>query len=78
LHLIPWLLLAATVLFLAGPRISAWVRQRAAAGKTSRPLNSAGFFLELLIAIYIGYFAQAWAFWFCRCPLCLAWKIFTR
>jgi uncharacterized membrane protein YfcA len=50
------LLLAATVLFLAGPRISAWVRQRAAAGKTSRPLNIAGFFLELLIAIYIGYF----------------------
>jgi uncharacterized membrane protein YfcA len=56
LHLIPWLLLAATVLFLAGPRISAWVRQRAAAGKTSRPLNIAGIFLELLIAIYIGYF----------------------
>jgi uncharacterized membrane protein YfcA len=56
LHLIPWLLLAATLLFLAGPRISAWVRRRAAAGKTSRPLTIAGFFLELLIAIYIGYF----------------------
>jgi uncharacterized protein len=56
LHLIPWLLLAATLLFLAGPRISAWVRRRAAAGKTSRPLTVAGFFLELLIAIYIGYF----------------------
>jgi uncharacterized protein len=56
LHLIPWLLLAATLLFLAGPRISAWVRRRAAAGKTSRPLTIAGFFLELLISIYIGYF----------------------
>jgi uncharacterized membrane protein YfcA len=56
LHLIPWLLLAATLLFLAGPRISAWVRQRAAAGKTSRPLTIGGFFLELLIAIYIGHF----------------------
>jgi len=54
--LIPWLLLAATLLFLAGPRISAWVRQRAAAGKTSRPLTIGGFFLELLIAIYIGHF----------------------
>jgi len=56
LHLIPWLLLAATLLFLAGPRISAWVRRRAAQGKTSRPLTIAGFFLELLISIYIGYF----------------------
>jgi uncharacterized protein len=32
------------------------VRRRAAAGKTSRPLTIAGFFLELLISIYIGYF----------------------
>jgi uncharacterized membrane protein YfcA len=56
LHLIPWLLLAATLLFLAGPRISAWVRRRAVAGKASSPLTIAGFFLELLISIYIGYF----------------------
>ncbi|MFZ3381451.1 MAG: sulfite exporter TauE/SafE family protein [Candidatus Acidiferrales bacterium] len=56
MRLVPWLLLAATVLFLAGPRISAWVKHRAAQGKTSRPLMIAGFFLELLIAMYIGYF----------------------
>jgi uncharacterized protein len=56
LHLIPWLLLVATLLFLAGPRISAWARRRVTAGKTSRPLTIAGFFLELLISIYIGYF----------------------
>jgi uncharacterized protein len=56
LHLIPWLLLAATLLFLAGTRIRAWVRRRAASGKTSRRLTIAGFFLELLISIYIGYF----------------------
>ena len=56
LHLIPWLLLAATLLFLAGPSISAWVKNRAAQGKTSRPLMITGFFLELLIAMYIGYF----------------------
>ena len=56
MHLVPWLLLAATLLFLAGPRISAWVKRRAAQGKTSRPLLIAGFFLELLIAMYIGYF----------------------
>jgi uncharacterized membrane protein YfcA len=56
MHLVPWLLFAATLLFMAGPRISGWVRHRAAAGKTSRPLTITGFFLELLIAIYIGYF----------------------
>ncbi len=56
MRLVPWLLLAATLLFLAGPRISAWVKRRAAQGKTSRPLFIAGFFLELLIAMYIGYF----------------------
>jgi uncharacterized protein len=56
MHVVPWLLLAATLLFLAGPRISAWVRRRAAEGKTSRPLVIAGFFFALLIAVYIGYF----------------------
>jgi uncharacterized protein len=56
MRLVPWMLLAATLLFLAGPRITAWVRRRAAAGKTSRPLTIAGFFLALLISIYIGYF----------------------
>ncbi|MGC1258476.1 MAG: sulfite exporter TauE/SafE family protein, partial [Candidatus Acidiferrales bacterium] len=56
MRLVPWLLLAATLLFLAGPRISAWVKQRAAQGKTSRPLFIAGIFLELLISMYIGYF----------------------
>ncbi|MFZ0642178.1 MAG: sulfite exporter TauE/SafE family protein [Candidatus Acidiferrales bacterium] len=56
MRLVPWLLLGATLLFLTGPRISAWVKRRAAQGKTSRPLFIAGFFLELLIAMYIGYF----------------------
>jgi uncharacterized protein len=56
LHLIPWLLLGATLLFLAGPRITAWVRGRAAAGKTSTPLTIVGYFLALVISIYIGYF----------------------
>lgn len=56
LHLIPWLLLGATLLFLAAPRITAWVRGRAARGKTSLGLTVAGYFLALLISIYIGYF----------------------
>jgi uncharacterized protein len=56
LHLIPWLMLVATLLFMAGPRITAWVRGRSAQGKTSTALIVAGYFLALLISIYIGYF----------------------
>ena len=56
LHLIPWLLLGATLLFVAGPRITLWVRGRAMQGKTSSALTVVGYFLALLISIYIGYF----------------------
>ena len=64
LHLIPWLLLAATLLFLFSGRITAWVRNRAghhpdsALGdhKIPRLLMVVGLFLELIIAMYVGYF----------------------
>lgn len=68
LHLIPWLLLAATLLFLFSGRMTAWIRSRAgrhpesAPGidsgdhKVPRPLMVVGLFLELIIAMYVGYF----------------------
>ena len=56
LRLIPWLMLLATLLFMAGPRITAWVKGRGAQQKSSLALTVAGFFLALLISIYIGYF----------------------
>jgi len=56
LHLIPWLMLMATLLFMAGPRITAWVKGRGEERKTSSALTVAGLFLALLISIYIGYF----------------------
>ena len=56
LRLIPWLMLMATLLFMAGPRITAWVKARSAQKKSSLVLTVAGFFLALLISIYIGYF----------------------
>jgi hypothetical protein len=56
LRLIPWLMLLATLLFVAGPRITAWVKGRSAQRKSSTVLTVAGFFLALLISIYIGYF----------------------
>src|ERR1700691_4973349 len=56
LRLIPWLMLLATLLFMAGPRITAWVKGRGAQQKSSLPLTIVGLFLALLISIYIGYF----------------------
>ena len=57
MRLVPWLLLAGTLLFLASGRVSVWVRERSVrlTGST-RPAMTAGVLLQLLIAIYIGYF----------------------
>ena len=62
LHLVPWLLLAATLLFVFSGRLTAWVRGHAgfetgsADAQTPRLLLIPGLFLQLLIAIYVGYF----------------------
>lgn len=57
MRLIPWLLLVATLLFMASPRITGWVRDRGSANKGIRSIRMAGgLLLQLVIAIYIGYF----------------------
>lgn len=64
LHLVPWLLLGATLLFVFSGRMTSWVRSRAglsgdgkpARASTPRLLLISGLFLQLLIAIYVGYF----------------------
>jgi uncharacterized membrane protein YfcA len=56
LHLVPWLLLAATLLFVLSGRMTAWVRRRAGQQKGSRLLMAGVLFLEFLVAIYVGYF----------------------
>ncbi len=56
LHIVPWLLLGATLVFVLSGRLTAWIRNRAGHGKGPRMLMVAGLFLELLIAMYIGYF----------------------
>jgi len=61
LHLIPWLLLAATLLFVFSGRITNWVRSRTGHHPDSSPkvpplLMVAGLFFELIIAMYVGYF----------------------
>ncbi len=57
MRLVPWLLLAATLLFVSSGRVSAWVRARSVRLTGSTWLAMAGgVLLQLLIAIYIGYF----------------------
>ena len=60
LHLVPWLLLIATLLFVFSGRMTAWVRSRAghAPGddKLPRGLFLSGLVLQLVIAMYVGYF----------------------
>ncbi len=57
MRLVPWLLLAATLLFVSSGRVSAWVRARSVRLTGSTRLAMAGgVLLQLLIAIYIGYF----------------------
>ena len=60
MHLVPWLLLIATLLFVFSGRMTAWVRTRAghAPGDSELPrgLFFTGLFLQLVIAMYVGYF----------------------
>jgi uncharacterized membrane protein YfcA len=57
MRLVPWLLLSATLLFVFSRRISRWIRARTAHLQSSTKLNVVGAALvQLLIAIYIGYF----------------------
>jgi uncharacterized protein len=54
--LIPWLLLVATVIFASSGKITAMIRSRTATGATSPVWIALGIALQLIIAIYIGYF----------------------
>jgi uncharacterized protein len=60
LHLVPWLLLVATLLFVFSGRMTSWVRSRAghAPGdeKLPRGLFLTGLVLQLVISMYVGYF----------------------
>lgn len=54
--LIPWLLLSATILFAASDKITSWVRSSENSGARSRAWIVGGFVLQLVIAMYVGYF----------------------
>lgn len=56
LHLVPWLLLSATVLFMISGRIVNWIRQRRTQTSTSRMTLVGAALFQLIIALYIGFF----------------------
>lgn len=57
LHLVPWLLASATLLFAFSGRFSGWIRRRSGSHEHVTPLNSIGAgLLHLLIAVYVGFF----------------------
>ncbi len=57
MRLVPWLLLVATLLFASSARVSAWVREHSVRLTGSTRLATAGgVLLQLLIAVYIGFF----------------------
>jgi uncharacterized protein len=56
MKMVPWLLLGATLLFVASGKITTWVRAHGERGHGRRLLFVAGLAIELVIAVYIGYF----------------------
>jgi uncharacterized membrane protein YfcA len=58
MKMVPWLLLAATVLFFFGGRITAWIKRKQRHGSEGPGrMTVAGItVLQLCVAIYIGYF----------------------
>jgi uncharacterized protein len=64
LHLVPWLLLAASILFTASGPISRWLNQRARGKRKadSRPSLIPIFIGTILVCFYIGYFGAGAGF----------------
>jgi hypothetical protein len=56
LHLVPWLMLAATIIFTLSGRVTQWVRRRSASGEHHEFATGRGVVFQLFIAFYIGYF----------------------
>ena len=56
LRLVPWLMLAATIIFVFSGRVTTWVRRRSASGEHHEFATGRGVVFQLFIAFYIGYF----------------------
>ena len=56
MHMVPWLILAATIVFTMSGRVTRWVRQRTASGEHHEFSNVRAVSIQIFIAFYIGYF----------------------
>ena len=56
MHLVPWLLLTATIIFAISGRVAQWVRRRTASGEHHKFSTVRGVIFQSFIAFYIGYF----------------------
>jgi len=56
MRLVPWLILAATIIFTMSGRVTRWVRKRSDSGDHHEFATGRGVVFQLLIAFYIGYF----------------------
>jgi len=54
--LVPWLILAATLIFMMSGRVTRWVRRRSSSGEHHEFNTGRGVVLQLFIAFYLGYF----------------------
>lgn len=62
LRMVPWLLLGATLLFIFGGRITSWVHRHHFADGPSGAALVAIIFVQLCVAVYIGYFGAGVGF----------------
>ncbi len=62
LRMVPWLLLGATLLFIFGGKITSWVRKHHSVEGPSRSTLVAVTFVQLCVAVYIGYFGAGVGF----------------
>jgi hypothetical protein len=56
MRLVPWLILAATILFMLSGRITRWVRRRSEHAHHAEFTTVRGLLIQMLIAFYVGYF----------------------
>lgn len=56
MRLVPWLMLAATLIFMMSGRVTQWVRRRSASGEHHEFATWRAVSIQIFIAFYIGYF----------------------
>jgi len=56
LRLVPWLILASTLIFMMSGRVTRWVRSRTSSGEHHEFSTWRGVFFQLFVSFYIGYF----------------------